>query len=95
MHATGDDLRALRRTRGLTLAEAAGRVGRSVGWLSQVERGRSTPEPDDLVRLADALDAPLSLLAPRGPEAERGRRSCAPSTAAPWASACRGSSSIS
>ncbi|UWQ20581.1 helix-turn-helix domain-containing protein [Jannaschia sp. W003] len=70
---TGDDLRALRRTRGLTLAEAAGRVGRSIGWLSQVERGRSTPDPDDLASLARAMDAPLSLLAPRGPEAERGR----------------------
>ena len=73
MQTTGDDLRALRRTRGLTLSEAAERVGRSIGWLSQVERGRSTPEPADLARLADAFDAPLSLLAPRGPEAERGR----------------------
>jgi len=34
----GADLRALRKGRGLTLTELALRLGRSVGWLSQVER---------------------------------------------------------
>ena len=32
----GADLRALRKARGLTLAGLALKVGRSVGWLSQV-----------------------------------------------------------
>ena len=57
----GPDLRALRKARGVTLAELALATGRSVGWLSQVERGLSTPTIDDLRRLADRLSAPISL----------------------------------
>ncbi|RMH43585.1 MAG: XRE family transcriptional regulator [Alphaproteobacteria bacterium] len=71
----GADVRALRRTRGLTLAALAAQVGKSVGWLSQVERGISRPGIDDLRLLAAALDVPLSLFfgkAPAtGPEAGR------------------------
>lgn len=69
----GADLRALRKSRGVTLQEAAGAVGRSVGWLSQVERDMAAPRIDDLRRLARLYAAPLSLLfrnAP-GPEHER------------------------
>ncbi|MEO0362641.1 MAG: XRE family transcriptional regulator [Pseudomonadota bacterium] len=70
----GADLRALRKARGVTLAELALAAGRSVGWLSQVERGLSTPTIDDLRRLADRLDAPISLFFgdPDAPEEERG-----------------------
>lgn len=70
----GADLRALRKARALTLAELALRVGRSVGWLSQIERDLSEPTVSDLRRLADALDQPLSLFfgAPGGPPEERG-----------------------
>ena len=50
----GTDLRALRKARGLTLSELALKVGRSVGWLSQIERGLSTPGIADLRRLATA-----------------------------------------
>lgn len=57
----GADLRALRRARGVTLAELASAAGRSVGWLSQVERDMSTPSIDELTRLAQALSVPLSL----------------------------------
>lgn len=57
----GADLRALRKARGLTLSELALKVGRSVGWLSQIERDITQPSIDDLRRLADALDQPLSL----------------------------------
>ena len=56
----GHDLRALRRSKGLTLAELALKVGRSVGFLSQIERGLSELSIADLKRLAAALDAPLS-----------------------------------
>jgi transcriptional regulator with XRE-family HTH domain len=56
----GGDLRALRRARGLTLARLAARIGRSVGWLSQVERGLTEPALDDLRRLAAAFDQPIS-----------------------------------
>ncbi|WP_420348753.1 helix-turn-helix domain-containing protein [Pelagibius sp.] len=56
----GRDLRALRKSRGLTLSELAAEVGRSVGFLSQVERGLSELSISDLRRLAGALGAPLS-----------------------------------
>ena len=70
----GGDLRALRKARGQTLAELALACGRSVGWLSQVERGISSPTIDDLRVLADRLEAPLSLFFgdPDAPAEERG-----------------------
>ncbi len=55
------DIRALRKSRGMTLAEAALRLGRSVGWLSQVERGLSQPSLGDLRAIADMFSVPLSL----------------------------------
>ena len=58
----GADLRALRKARGLTLAELALATGRSVGWLSQVERDLSEPSVDDLRDLAKALDVSISSL---------------------------------
>ena len=56
----GRDIRALRRSRGLTLAELALRLGRSVGFLSQVERGLSAPTIEDLRALAAAFGVPVS-----------------------------------
>lgn len=56
------DIRALRRTRGMTLTALAEQLGRSVGWLSQVERGISIPSINDLRSLCQALDVPISLL---------------------------------
>ena len=53
-------MRALRKSRGLTLSELALKVGRSVGFLSQVERGLSSPSIDDLRAITTALDVPLS-----------------------------------
>lgn len=72
--AVGRDIRALRKSRGLTLAELALEVGRSIGWMSQAERGRSALSINDLRRIAQALDAPISwFFAHDGvPEAERG-----------------------
>ncbi|MFD3190325.1 helix-turn-helix domain-containing protein [Sedimentitalea sp. HM32M-2] len=58
----GADLRALRKARGLTLAELAEALGRSVGWLSQVERDLSEPSVADLRRIAAHLSVPMSLL---------------------------------
>ena len=50
------------------------KVGRSVGWLSQVERDLAEPTISDLRRLADALAQPLSLFfgPSSAPEDERG-----------------------
>lgn len=58
--ALGADVRALRKSRSYTLAELALNVGRSVGFISQVERGLSSPSIDDLRAIAGALDVPTS-----------------------------------
>lgn len=58
----GVDLRALRRARGLTLAQTAQALGRSVGWLSQVERDKSDPSITDLRQIAAYFDVPVSIL---------------------------------
>lgn len=58
----GADIRALRKTRGMTLAEIAGKLDRSVGWFSQVERDKSEPSISDLRRIAGALGVPMSML---------------------------------
>lgn len=60
------DLRALRQAKSLTLAQISERIGRSVGWLSQVERGISMPTLADLRRMADTFGVPLSLFDTRG-----------------------------
>ncbi|PLP60526.1 XRE family transcriptional regulator [Mesorhizobium loti] len=60
-HFLAADIRALRKTRGLTLTEIALKLGRSVGWVSQVERGLSVPSLGDLRALADLFEVPLSL----------------------------------
>lgn len=61
-HTLGADLRALRKSRALTLTDLAGMLGRSVGWLSQVERDKSEPSISDLRQIAAALDVSVSML---------------------------------
>ena len=41
--ALGRELRRLRKTRGLSLGEVAGKAGLSLGLISQVERGITSP----------------------------------------------------
>lgn len=68
------DLRALRKTRGLTLSDVALALGRSVGWLSQVERGLSIPSITDLRAFAELFGVSVSLFFGHDvlDEAERG-----------------------
>lgn len=61
-HTLGADLRALRKARGLTLAEMAEGLGKSVGWMSQIERDISEPSINDLRALAKMLDVSVSSL---------------------------------
>lgn len=56
----GADIRALRKGRGLTLEVLAEDLGKSVGYLSQVERGISTASISDLRALARLFEIPLS-----------------------------------
>jgi len=58
----GADIRALRRSRGLTLKALATQLNKSVGWMSQVERDLSEPTISDLRDFARVLDIPLSML---------------------------------
>ena len=58
----GADLRAIRKSRGLTLTDLAHVLQRSVGWLSQVERDISEPSITDLRVIAAALDVSVSML---------------------------------
>jgi len=73
--AIGQDVRALRKSKSLTLAELALKIGRSVGYVSQVERGLSEISIVDLKKIAAALDVPLSwfFVHEDVPEEERGR----------------------
>ncbi|WP_420569533.1 helix-turn-helix domain-containing protein [Thalassovita sp.] len=59
-HHVGVDIRSLRKARGMTLAQLAADVGRSVGWLSQIERGQTTPSVRDLGLIAEQLEVTLS-----------------------------------
>lgn len=72
--AVGAEIRALRKTRGLTLPDMGKRMGRSVGFLSQVERGLSRLTLHDLRDLAEVLEVPLSWFFQHEdiPEDERG-----------------------
>lgn len=58
----GADLRALRKSRGMTLERVGAELGRSVGWLSQVERDKSEPSIGDLRDLAGLYDVSVSSL---------------------------------
>lgn len=60
MHLLAEDIRRLRKANGLTLAGLSERLGRSVGWLSQVERGISLPTLADLRALAGQFKVPVS-----------------------------------
>jgi transcriptional regulator with XRE-family HTH domain len=68
------DIRALRKARGLKLAEVALKLGRSIGWVSQVERGLSQPSLADLRSFAELFAVPVSLFFSHDvpEEAERG-----------------------
>ncbi len=70
----GQDLRALRKSKGITLSELALKTGRSVGYLSQIERGLSNLSITDLKIIAGLLEVPLAwfLIQDEAPEEERG-----------------------
>lgn len=73
--ALGEAIRKLRKSQSKTLAELAAATGRSVSFISQLERGRAESTISDLRRLSYTLGVPLNwffaLEAP--PAAEVGR----------------------
>lgn len=59
-HHVGADIRALRKARGIRLADMAATIDRSTGWLSQIERGHTEPGLADLRKIAQVFDMPVS-----------------------------------
>lgn len=51
----GERIRGVRKHRELSLQQISGASGLSIGHLSQIERGLSSPSVDDLLRISDAL----------------------------------------
>ena len=58
--ALGHQIRDLRRAKGVTIPELAARIDRSVGWLSQIERGISEVTISALHQIAEALEVTVS-----------------------------------
>lgn len=56
----GSDIRALRKSRDIRLIQLSADLGRSTGWLSQIERGQTEPSISDLRNIAAYFDMPLS-----------------------------------
>ena len=55
----GGQIRDLRAARGLSLARLAEEIGKSVGYVSQIERGRSEVSISTLKAISDALDVQI------------------------------------
>ncbi len=54
----GDDMRALRKAQNMTLADLAATSGKSISFLSKIERGLAQPSVTALQEIADALSVP-------------------------------------
>ncbi|MFO1296562.1 MAG: helix-turn-helix transcriptional regulator [Rubrivivax sp.] len=73
-HRLGHQIRDLRRAKGVTIPELARRIERSVGWVSQIERGLSEVTIAALHQIAEALGAGVVVLRPgRGTAGRRDR----------------------
>lgn len=58
--AIGRELRAFRKQKGLTVAELAAQTGLSIGMLSKIENGNTSPSLTTLQTLAHTLSVPLT-----------------------------------
>lgn len=67
----GDALRLRRKELGLTMQAVADEAGLSVGFISQVERGITTPSLGSLASLAQVLQTEMSDLLPQSPSADQ------------------------
>jgi transcriptional regulator with XRE-family HTH domain len=56
----GHQIRDLRRAKGMTIPELAARIDRSVGWVSQIERGKSAVTIAALQQIAAVLEVQIS-----------------------------------
>ncbi len=58
--AIGREVRAYRKAQGTTVAELSDLTGLSIGMLSKIENGNTSPSLSTLTTLADALSVPLT-----------------------------------
>lgn len=58
--ALGFQIRDLRRAKGITITELAQRINRSVGWLSQIERGMAEVNISAMHEIANVLEVQIS-----------------------------------
>ncbi len=63
----GVRVRALRRERGLTIEQIAAATGLTKGFISQLERDRTSPSLSSIARICDALGVRLSHIFERDP----------------------------
>lgn len=70
----GNDVRGLRKSHGYTITQLANAIDRSVGWLSQVERGQTDASIEDIRQLSKIFEVPISFFFRNdlAEEAERG-----------------------
>lgn len=54
-------IRDLRKLKKLTVRQLASRISRSIGFISQIERGLSQPTVEDLIAISEALEVPFSI----------------------------------
>ena len=73
----GRDIRALRRSRNWTLNDLAEQLGRSVGWLSQVERDVTEPALEDIRKIAALFNLPVGFFLHHTGQSERAAPYCA------------------
>lgn len=66
MQWVGREIKSLRKAKNLSLQQVAALCGKSIGFLSQVERGLSTPSISDLHQIAQALGVQISWFFPQG-----------------------------
>lgn len=59
-HALGQRLRRRRKELGLTLAQFSQRADTGISTIHTIERGRTAPRLDTLLRLSAALDMPIA-----------------------------------
>jgi XRE family transcriptional regulator, stress-response regulator len=78
----GDVLRRARTSQGRTLREVSDSARVSLGYLSEVERGRKEPSSELLNAICDALDVPLSSVLTDAGERMAGEERAAYSTPA-------------
>lgn len=60
---TSTNIRALRKAKGMTLASLSEKVGVSIAYLSDIEKGNRHGSPGTISRIADALGVAVSDLA--------------------------------